>query len=124
GPVGAGSTDRLTAYGSEEAAGLSADILPTSYEVGVLNGRVQPGDVVVIVGAGPIGLAAILTARLYTPSQIIAIDTAESRREAARRFGADVALSPDDDPVARFRWLCAGIGSDVGIDAVGILSTY
>src|SRR5690606_28096165 len=124
GPVGAGSTDRLTAYGSEEAAGLSADILPTSYEVGVLNGRVQPGDVVVIVGAGPIGLAAILTARLYTPSQIIAIDTAESRREAARRFGADVALSPDDDPVERVRSLTDGLGADVVMEAVGIPATF
>lgn len=118
------STYRLPENVSDEAAVLLADILPTSYEVGVLNGRVQPGDVVVIVGAGPIGLAAILTARLYTPSQIIAIDTAESRREAARRFGADVALSPDDDPVERVRSLTDGLGADVVMEAVGIPATF
>src|SRR6266571_3307350 len=70
-----------------------ADILPTAYEVGVLNGRVEPGDTVVIVGAGPIGLAAVLTAGLYTPAHIVAIDLDDSRLEHARAFGADVTIN-------------------------------
>ena len=68
---------------SDEQVLFLADILPTSYEVGVLNGMVTPGDVVAIVGAGPIGLAAILTARLYTPGRIIAIDLDDSRLAGA-----------------------------------------
>ncbi len=80
--------DQLT----DEQVLFLADILPTSFEVGVLNGTVSPGDTVAIVGAGPIGLAAILTARLYTPGRIVAIDLADSRLESATRFGAD-----DDD---------------------------
>ena len=71
---------------SDEQVLFLADILPTAYEVGVLNGLVTPGDVVAIVGAGPIGLAAVLTARLYTPGRIIAIDLADSRLEAALRL--------------------------------------
>jgi alcohol dehydrogenase len=67
---------------------MLADILPTAYEVGVLNGMVSPGDLVAIVGAGPVGLAAILTAQLYTPGRIVAIDLADSRLEAARRLAA------------------------------------
>ena len=67
-----------------------ADILPTAYEVGVLNGGVEPGDTVAIVGAGPIGLAAIMTAKLFTPGRIVAIDLADSRLEKALEFGADV----------------------------------
>ncbi len=70
---------------TDEQVLFLADILPTAYEVGVLNGGVAPGDTVAIVGAGPIGLAAILTARLYTPGRIIAIDLADSRLDSARR---------------------------------------
>jgi alcohol dehydrogenase len=69
-----------------------ADILPTGYEVGVLNGQVQPGDTVAIVGAGPVGLAAILAARLYSPAAIVAIDPMPSRRDWAGRFGANLAF--------------------------------
>lgn len=74
---------------------MMADILPTGYEVGVLNGRVTPGDVVAVVGAGPIGLAAMMGARLYSPSHIVAIDKSDSRLEAAKRFGADVIVNND-----------------------------
>src|SRR3954454_22523618 len=77
------STYRVPAGVSDEAVLMLADILPTSYEVGVLNGRVSPGDTVVIVGAGPIGLAAILTARLYSPSHVVAVDLADARLDAA-----------------------------------------
>jgi alcohol dehydrogenase len=72
---------------SDEAAVLLADILPTSYEVGVLAGHVQPGDAVVVVGAGPIGLAALATARLYSPSMVVLLDPAAPRREAALKLG-------------------------------------
>src|SRR6202035_5618976 len=74
---------------SDEDLLMLADILPTSYEVGVLNGKVSPGDVVAVVGAGPIGLAAIITAKLFGPAHIVAIDIADARLDAARRFGAD-----------------------------------
>jgi alcohol dehydrogenase len=77
---------------SDEQVLFLADILPTAYEVGVLNGRVEPGDTVAIVGAGPIGLAAIMTAKLHTPGKIIAIDLADARLEKALDFGADVAI--------------------------------
>ncbi|MFI7539620.1 zinc-dependent alcohol dehydrogenase family protein [Streptosporangium sp. NPDC049376] len=118
------STHRLTPEIGDEAAVLLADILPTSYEVGVLAGRVKPGDTVVVVGAGPIGLAAILTARLYSPANVIAIDTAEARLQAARRFGADVTASPKDDPSEVVRSLTGGLGADVVIEAVGLPETF
>jgi alcohol dehydrogenase len=109
---------------SDEAAVLLADILPTSYEVGVLSGRVSPGDVVAIVGAGPIGLAAIITARLFSPSQIVAIDPAPARQEAALKFGANLAVGPDDDVAGIVRELGGGLGADVAIEAVGIPQTF
>jgi alcohol dehydrogenase len=118
------STYKLPGQISDESAVLLADILPTSYEVGVLNGQVRPGDTVVVVGAGPIGLAAILTARLYSPSHIIAIDPADSRLQAAKQFGADVVLHPDDDPVDAIRARTGGLGADVVIEAVGSPATF
>ena len=77
-----------------------ADILPTGYEVGVLNGKVAPGDVVAVVGAGPIGLAAIMGARLFSPSHVVAIDPAASRRDAAKLFGADIVVDPVREDVS------------------------
>src|SRR5438552_15953118 len=77
---------------SDEQVLFLADILPTAYEVGVLAGRVEPGDTVAIVGAGPIGLAAVMTARLFTPAHVVAIDLDESRLERARELGADVTV--------------------------------
>jgi alcohol dehydrogenase len=113
------STYRLPPAVTDEAAVMLADILPTSYEVGVLNGRVRPGDTVVVVGVGPIGLAAILTARLHSPSHIIAIDKAESRLQAAKQLGADVTVKPDGDPLDQVRSLTDGLGADVVMEAVG-----
>ena len=118
------STYRLPESISDEAAVMLADILPTSYEVGVLNGAVRPGDTVAIVGAGPIGLAAILTARLYSPTAIIAIDKAKTRLEAAREFGATAAVTPDDDPLATVKEMTGGLGADVVIEAVGVPETF
>src|SRR5262245_45386084 len=78
---------------SDEQVLFLADILPTAYEVGVLNGRIEPGDTVAIVGAGPIGLAIVLTAKLYTPGKIVVLDVADSRLEKARELGADVVIN-------------------------------
>jgi len=108
----------------DEAALMLADILPTSYEVGVRNGNVQPGDTVVVVGAGPIGLAAITTAQLYSPSHIIAIDLARARLDAAKQFGADITITPNQDAVEVVRELTGGLGADVVIEAVGVPETF
>jgi alcohol dehydrogenase len=123
-PFADGSVYVLPAEVADEAALMLADILPTSYEVGVLNGQVEPGDTVVIVGAGPIGLAAILSARLYSPMQIIVVDPVESRRAAAMAFGADRALAPDDDVVGIVQGLTGGLGADLAIEAVGLPVTF
>ncbi len=110
---------------SDEQVLFLADILPTAYEVGVLNGMVAPGDVVAIVGAGPIGLAAILTASLYTPGRIIAIDLADSRLESAERFGADTTINNSrEDALARVMELTDGLGADVAFEAVGLPQTF
>ena len=93
------STYRLPEQVPDEAAVLLADILPTAYEVGVLNGGVRPGSTVAIVGVGPIGLAAIIGARLYSPAHIVAIDKAASRLQAAKQLGADVTVPADGDPL-------------------------
>ncbi len=78
---------------TDEQILMLADILPTGYEVGVLNGHVQPGDVVAVVGAGPIGLSAIMGSKLFSPSRIVAIDLADTRLDAAKQFGADVVIN-------------------------------
>ncbi|MGV9810217.1 alcohol dehydrogenase catalytic domain-containing protein [Micromonospora chersina] len=118
------STYKLPEQVPDEAAVLLADILPTSYEVGVLNGRVRPGDTVVVVGAGPIGLAAIQTARLYSPARIVAVDKAQSRLDAAKRFGADLTVLADDDPLEVVRSVTDGLGADVAVEAVGVPATF
>jgi alcohol dehydrogenase len=110
---------------ADEQVLFLADILPTAYEVGVLNGRVQPGDTVAIVGAGPIGLAAVLTARLFTPAHVVAIDLDESRLERARELGADVTVASGvEDPLEVVQRLTDGLGADVAIEAVGVPETF
>lgn len=118
------STYRLPDGVADEAALMLADILPTSYEVGVRNGGVGPGDTVVIVGAGPIGLAAIMAARLFTPSHIIAVDLAAPRLEAAKRFGADVVVGAGDDVQAAVAEVTGGLGADTAVEAVGVPETF
>jgi alcohol dehydrogenase len=104
---------------------MLADILPTSYEVGVLNGQVKPGDVVAVVGAGPIGLSAITSAKLFSPSHIVAIDLADARLEAAKHFGADVTVnSTREDALEVVRKLTGGLGADVTIEAVGVPASF
>jgi len=110
---------------SDEQVLFLSDILPTAYEVGVLNGKVAPGDVVAVVGAGPIGLAAILTASLYTPGRIVAIDLADGRLESARHFGADVTVNNGrEDALAQIMELTDGLGADVAFEAVGVPDTF
>ncbi|MGW1268455.1 zinc-dependent alcohol dehydrogenase family protein [Streptomyces sp. NPDC002491] len=103
---------------------LLADIFPTAYEVGVLNGRVRPGDTVAVVGAGPIGLAVIATARLFAPERIVAVDLAASRLEAARQLGADAVADAREDPELLIADLTDGLGADVVIEAVGVPESF
>jgi alcohol dehydrogenase len=104
---------------------MLADILPTGYEVGVLNGHVQPGDVVAVVGAGPIGLSVMMGSRLYSPSHVVAIDLADSRLDAAKQFGADIVVNNDrEDPLAVVQELTGGLGADVSVEAVGVPATF
>ncbi|WP_415953118.1 zinc-dependent alcohol dehydrogenase family protein [Streptomyces sp. KLOTTS4A1] len=109
---------------SDHAAVLLADIFPTAYEVGVLNGNVRPGDTVVVVGAGPIGLATVATARLYSPSRIIAVDLAETRLAAARELGADATVGAREEPENLVADLTDGLGADVVIEAVGVPEAF
>ena len=109
----------------DEAVLMLADIMPTAYEVGAVNGEVRPGDTVVIVGAGPIGLAAIMAVRLYSPSRVVVLDLVDSRLEAAKRFGADVTVhSGREDALEVVRALTGGDGADVAIEAVGVPETF
>lgn len=109
----------------EEAFVMLSDILPTGFECGVLNGRIQPGCTVAIVGVGPIGLAALLTAQFYAPAQIIAIDRDEHRLETARTFGAAACINvAKSEPVAEVLRLTDGEGVDCAIEAVGVPSTF
>ena len=119
------SVFKVPAELTDEDVLFLADILPTAYEVGVLNGGVQPGDTVAIVGAGPVGLAAVMTAQLYTPGQIITIDLSDARLEKAREFGADVTINNGtEDALARVMELTGGLGADVAIEAVGVPETF
>ena len=104
---------------------MLSDILPTGFECGVLNGRVQPGGVVAIVGAGPIGLAALLTAQFYSPAEIIMIDLDDNRLEVGKRFGATAGVnSTDGKAVETVMKMTNGRGVDTAIEAVGIPATF
>ena len=109
----------------EEALVMLSDILPTGFECGVLNGKVAPGNSVAIVGAGPIGLAALLTAQFYTPAQIIMIDLDDKRLATAMNFGATAIVnSSDGQAAAKIMDLTGGLGADTVIEAVGIPATF
>ncbi|MFG3490551.1 zinc-dependent alcohol dehydrogenase family protein [Streptomyces sp. NPDC047972] len=103
---------------------LLADIFPTAYEVGVLNGAVRPADTVVVVGTGPIGLAAIATAAFYSPGNIVAVDLAESRLDAARALGAHATAHADEEPEQLVADLTDGLGADVVMEAVGVPEAF
>jgi alcohol dehydrogenase len=102
-----------------------ADILPTAFEVGVRNGAVVPGDIVAIIGAGPIGLAAVLTAGLLSPSEIVVIDLDNGRLARAREFGASTTINNGvEDAKAVMMELTDGLGADVALEAVGVPQTF
>jgi alcohol dehydrogenase len=124
-PFADNSTYPVPAGVSDEAVLMLSDILPTAYEVGVLNANVRPGDIVAIVGAGPIGLSAILGAKLFSPSIVVAIDKSAVRLEAAKQFGADLVFdNSEHDPIEFVRDLTDGLGADVAIEAVGVPATF
>ena len=109
----------------EEALVMLSDILPTGFECGVLNGRVAPGSTVAIVGSGPIGLAALLTAQFYSPAEIIMIDLDDNRLELARQFGATHTVNSADGKAAEtVKVLTGGRGVDTAIEAVGVPATF
>jgi alcohol dehydrogenase len=109
----------------EEALVMLSDILPTGFECGVLNGKVQPGNLVAIVGSGPIGLAALLTAQFFSPAEIIMIDLDYNRLEVAKRFGATSTVnSADGKAVEAVMQLTGGRGVDTAIEAVGVPATF
>ena len=110
---------------NEEALVMLSDILPTGFECGVLNGKVAPGSTVAIVGAGPIGLAALLTAQFYSPAEIIMIDLDDNRLELARQFGATQTINSTDGNAAETaKKLIGSRGVDTAIEAVGLPATF
>jgi alcohol dehydrogenase len=116
---------RIPEGADEEALVMLSDILPTGFECGVLNGRVAPGSTVAIVGSGPIGLAALLTAQFYSPAAIIMIDLDDNRLEVAKRFGATATLnSSDGKAVDAVMKMTGGLGVDTAIEAVGVPATF
>ncbi|AMP15894.1 zinc-dependent alcohol dehydrogenase family protein [Collimonas pratensis] len=115
----------ILAGADEEALVMLSDILPTGFECGVLNGKVEPGSTVAIVGAGPIGLAVLLTAQLYSPAQIIMIDLDDNRLQVARQFGATQVINSADGKAAEaVKRLTGGPGVDAAIEAVGVPATF
>ncbi|MGF7231233.1 zinc-dependent alcohol dehydrogenase family protein [Arachidicoccus sp.] len=124
-PYADNSVYPIPAGSDEEALVMLSDILPTGFECGVLNGQVKPGDDVAIVGAGPVGLAALLTAQFYTPATLIVVDTDANRLEVAKTFGAThVINSLEEDAVKKVFELTGQRGIDVAIEAVGIPATF
>jgi alcohol dehydrogenase len=115
----------VPADADEEAFVMLSDILPTGFECGVLNGQVKPGDTVAIVGAGPVGLAVLLTAQFYSPGSVFVIDLDDTRLKVAERFGATTVInSADGKAVERVLQLTGGGGVDVAIEAVGTSTTF
>jgi len=119
------SLHHIPAGADEEALVMLSDILPTGLEIGVLNGQVKPGDTVLIVGAGPVGMAALLTAQFYSPARLIMVDMDENRLAAARRLGATHTLNAAQGAVIeQIMALSGGRGVDVAIEAVGVPATF
>lgn len=115
----------IPAGADEEALVMLSDILPTGFECGVLNGKVQPGATVAIVGSGPIGLAALLTAQFYSPAQIIMVDFDDNRLEVASKFGAtSVVNAGDGKAVETIMRMTGGRGVDTAIEAVGVPASF
>ena len=116
---------QIPADADEDALVMLSDILPTGFECGVLNGQVKPGDTVAIVGAGPIGLAVLLTAQFYSPAAIFMIDLDDKRLKVAKELGATTVVNSGDGKAAeRVMELTGGAGVDVAVEAVGIPATF
>ncbi|WP_338803502.1 zinc-dependent alcohol dehydrogenase family protein [Xenorhabdus griffiniae] len=119
------SLHRLPEGVDEEAALMLSDILPTGLEIGVINGKVQPGQTIALIGAGPVGLSALLASQFYSPAHIIMIDTDDNRLSVARQFGANTVINPaKQNVVEAINKLTDGIGVDVAIECVGIPATF
>lgn len=114
----------IPAGADEEALVMLSDILPTGFEIGVLNGRVKPGDIVAIVGSGPIGMAALLTAQFYSPAKIYMIDLDNNRLATAKKFGATDIINSETENVAERIMKETKDGVDVAIEAVGLPATF
>ncbi|MFA5873210.1 MAG: zinc-dependent alcohol dehydrogenase family protein [Anaerolineales bacterium] len=115
----------IPAGADEEAFVMLSDILPTGFECGVLNGQVKPGDTVAIIGAGPIGLATLLTAQFYSPAEVIMVDNDDNRLEIAKKFGATQVIHNDlGNAAEKIMALTANRGVDVAIEAVGIPASF
>ncbi len=124
-PYADNSLYKIPKDAEEEALVMLSDILPTGYECGVLNGRIGPGDTVAIVGAGPVGLAVLLTAQFYSPAEIIMIDLDDNRLAVSKKFGATRTINSGTEKVTeKILALTADKGVDVAIEAVGIPATF
>ena len=124
-PYADNSLYHIPAGYDEEALVMLSDILPTGFECGVLNGKVNPGDTVAIVGAGPVGLAALMTAQFFTPGELITIDTDQNRLEVSKKFGATkVVNNSDGKAVDAIMQMTDNVGVDVAIEAVGVPATF
>ncbi|MGN6300039.1 MAG: zinc-dependent alcohol dehydrogenase family protein [Angustibacter sp.] len=124
-PFADNSLYKIPAGVTDDAAVMLSDILPTGFEIGVRYGKVKPGDVVAVVGAGPVGLAAMMTSGLYGAARVIAIDLDDNRLQQAKQFGAtDGVNSGAADVVEQVKAMTDGLGVDVAIEAVGIPATF
>ena len=124
-PHGDNSLYPIPEGADEEALVMLSDIMPTGFEIGVLAGRVKPGDTIAIVGAGPIGMATLLTSQFYSPGRVIMIDMDANRLEVAKQFGAtDIIQVGKEDAVARVMEMTEGLGVDVVIEAGGVPATF
>ncbi|KQX61805.1 zinc-dependent alcohol dehydrogenase family protein [Angustibacter sp. Root456] len=124
-PFADNSLYKIPAGVTDDAAVMLSDILPTGFEIGVRYGKVKPGDVVAVVGAGPVGLAAMMTSGLYGAARVIAIDLDDNRLQQAQQFGAtDGVNSGAADVVEQVKAMTDGLGVDVAIEAVGIPATF
>jgi alcohol dehydrogenase len=124
-PFADNSLYHIPANADEEALVMLSDILPTAFECGVLNGQLKPGDTVAIVGAGPIGLAVLITAQFYTPAEIIMVDIDDNRLEVAKTFGATQTInSNNENAFEKIMNITQNKGVDVAIEAVGVPETF
>jgi alcohol dehydrogenase len=120
-PFADNSLHRVPTGADEEALVMLSDILPTGFECGVLNGQIKPGDMVAIVGGGPIGLATLLTAQFSSPAEIIMIDIDDNRLEVSRKFGATQTINNSDGTaIEKVMALTGNRGVDVAIEAIGL----